>query len=86
MCSSYLVIVIAEFVVTVPGTARGQAIGLASSTLLAAQGIGLLAGGAVAGQWGTDVAIGMAGVAGSLAAVALAVVRRRRGTGLAAAI
>jgi predicted MFS family arabinose efflux permease len=85
MCSSYLVIVIAEFVVTVPGTARGQAIGLASSTLLAAQGIGLLAGGAVAGQWGTDVAIGMAGVAGSLAAVALAVVRRRRGTGLAAA-
>jgi predicted MFS family arabinose efflux permease len=75
--SSYLVIVIAEFVVRVPATVRGQAIGLAGSSLLAAQGIGLLIGGALAGRWGTDLAIGIAGLAGSLAAVGLVMARRR---------
>lgn len=82
--SSYLVIVIAEFVVSVPATVRGQSIGLAGSSLLAAQGIGLLIGGAMAGQLSTDLAIGIAGVAGSVAAAALAVARHRRAGELAA--
>ena len=74
--SSYVVVVIAEFVVIVPTRVRGQAIGLASSSLLAAQGIGLLIGGAATAWWGPAVAIAFAGAVGSSAAVCLTLIHR----------
>jgi predicted MFS family arabinose efflux permease len=83
--TSYLVIVIAEFVATVAPAVRGQAIGLASSSLLAAQGIGLVLGGAIAARGGPGPAIAVAGALGSLAAVGLALARRRRAAEVAAA-
>ena len=54
LLSAYLVLIVTEFVAIVPPNVRGQAIGLASSGLLAAQGIGLLIGGGIAsvvGGW-----------------------------------
>lgn len=76
--SSYMVIVIAEFVATVSPAVRGQAIGLAGSSLLAAQGVGLVLGGVVAAAAGVGSSIATAGAIGSLAAVGLVVVRAGR--------
>ncbi len=76
VCSSYLVVLIAEFVAIVPSSTRGQAIGLASSSLLAAQGVGLLIGGAMTAWWGPAVAIAVAGAVGSGLAVGLVLSRR----------
>jgi predicted MFS family arabinose efflux permease len=73
---AHLVLIVTEFVTIVPPHVRGQAIGLASSGLLAAQGIGLLIGGAVASAWAVGPAIAVAGATGSLLAVPLAVARR----------
>jgi predicted MFS family arabinose efflux permease len=75
--SSYIVIVIAEFIAIVPTQVRGQAIGLASSSLLAAQGIGLLLGGVTTAWWGPAVVIAVAGAVGSTVAAGLALVIRR---------
>ncbi|MGH8862207.1 MAG: MFS transporter [Jatrophihabitantaceae bacterium] len=75
--TAYLVVVIAEFVAIVPSTVRGQAIGLASASLLAAQGIGLIVGGAMDTVWGTGTAIAVAGGLGSLLALPLALARHR---------
>ena len=74
--SSYVVVVIAQFVMIVPTRVRGQAIGLASSSLLATQGIGLLIGGAATAWWGPAVAIAFAGAVGSSAAVCLTLIHR----------
>jgi predicted MFS family arabinose efflux permease len=71
LLSAYLVLVVTEFVAIVPANVRGQAIGLASSGLLAAQGIGLLIGGVLASVWGVAPAIAVAGAAGSVCAVPL---------------
>jgi hypothetical protein len=73
---AHLVLIVTEFVAMVPPHVRGQAIGLASSGLLAAQGIGLLLGGAVASVWAVGPAIAVAGATGSLLAVPLAIARR----------
>jgi predicted MFS family arabinose efflux permease len=73
---AHLVLIVTEFVSIVPPHVRGQAIGLASSGLLAAQGIGLLLGGAVASGWAVGPAIAVAGATGSLLAVPLAMARR----------
>ena len=78
VCSSYLVVLIAEFVAIVPSNTRGQAIGLASSSLLAAQGVGLLIGGTMTAWWGPAVAIAVAGAVGS--GLAIGLVLSRRGT------
>lgn len=83
--SSYVVIVIAEFVATVPAAVRGQAIGLAGSSLMAAQGVGLLLGGVIASRGGPGLAIAVAGVVGSLAAAGLTLARRQRTARLATA-
>ncbi|HZZ97518.1 MAG TPA: MFS transporter [Jatrophihabitantaceae bacterium] len=80
LLSAYLVLIVTEFVAIVPPNVRGQAIGLASSGLLAAQGIGLLIGGGIASLWAVGPTIAVAGVAGSLVAVPLAVARRQSGT------
>lgn len=79
-CCSYLVVLIAEFVALVPASARGQAIGLASSSLLAAQGVGLLLGGAMTAWWGPAVAIAVAGAAGSVSAAGLLLAGRHDAT------
>jgi predicted MFS family arabinose efflux permease len=71
MCTAYLVLIVSEFVAIVPAKVRGQAIGLASSGLLAAQGIGLLLGGAIAAIWAVGPAIAVTGTAGSVLALAL---------------
>ena len=76
--SAYLVLIVTEFVAIVPPQVRGQAIGIASSGLLAAQGIGLLIGGALAAVWAVTPAIAIAGAAGSLLAVPLTIARQRR--------
>ena len=52
VCSAYQVQLIAEYMALAPTARRGQAVGLASAGLLAAQGIGLLAGGALARSLG----------------------------------
>lgn len=69
---AYQVLVVGEFVKRVPKAVRGQAIGIAGSGLLAAQGAGLLIGGAVESAWAVAPAIAITGVAGSLLAVPLA--------------
>jgi predicted MFS family arabinose efflux permease len=72
---AYQVQVIAEFVRAIPPGLRGQAIGVASSGLLAVQGIGLLLGGVLAEVTSATSAIALAGVAGSAIGLYLAAVR-----------
>jgi hypothetical protein len=76
LLSAYLVLIVTEFVAIVPPAVRGQAIGLASSGLLAAQGIGLLVGGGLAFIWAVGPAIAIAGAAGALVAAPLTLARR----------
>jgi MFS family permease len=79
VCSAYQVQLIAEYMAAVPVARRGQAVGLASAGLLAAQGIGLLAGGALAQAWAVIPTIAVAGATGTLLAFWLAVSRARVG-------
>jgi predicted MFS family arabinose efflux permease len=67
----YQVQVITEFVRAVPDEQRGQAIGIASSGLLAVQGFGILLGGIVAHFWGVNGAVASAGLLGAALAVML---------------
>jgi hypothetical protein len=75
LLSAYLVLIVTEFVAIVPANVRGQAIGMASAGLLATQGIGLLIGGGLASLWAVGPAIAVAGAAGSLVAIPLAIAR-----------
>jgi hypothetical protein len=77
LLSAYFVLVVTEFVAIVPPNVRGQAIGLASSGVLAAQGIGLIVGGGIASIWAVGPAIAVAGATGAVLAVPLALARRR---------
>jgi predicted MFS family arabinose efflux permease len=70
---AYLVQVYAEFARAVPDERRGQAIGIAGSGSLVAQGVGVLLGGGIAGSWSPAVAVGLAGVFGALLALLLAI-------------
>ena len=75
--TAYHVQTITEYVHGVPLGRRAQAIGLASACLLAAQGVGLLAGGALS-QWiGPPAAIATAGACASATAAFLTLTRRR---------
>jgi len=76
-CSAYQVQLIAEYIGATPNGLRGQAIGVASAGLLAAQGVGLLAGGAIAQAWAVFPTIAVTGAAGVLLASALAIRRAR---------
>ena len=60
-CCAYQVQVVAEYVRTVPAGQRGQAVGVAGSGLLAAQGVGILLGGLVAEAAGPSIAVASAG-------------------------
>jgi len=75
LCSAYQVQLIAEYITAVPDHGRGQALGLASAGLLAVQGIGLLAGGALAQVWAVVPTIAATGAAGLLLSACLALNR-----------
>jgi len=77
LCSAYQVQIIVEYVTAVPNSQRGQAISVASAGLLAAQGVGLFAGGFLAQTWTVSAAVAAAGAAGVLLAGLLAASRAR---------
>jgi len=60
-CMSYQVQVVTEFVSTIPAQIRGQGIAVASSGLLAAQGLGFMLGGVLSLAWSTSLTIAVAG-------------------------
>lgn len=72
--SAYQLAANAAFVAAVPPAGRGQAFGLAQSGILAGQGLGILAGGALAQVIGPEVVVALAGVAGLSAATMLTMV------------
>jgi predicted MFS family arabinose efflux permease len=67
--SSYVMLAIAEFNQSVPDHQRGQAIGLASAGLGAAQGLGVLLAGWLADLLWPSVTVALCGAAGSLCAI-----------------
>ena len=70
ICTAYQVTASATFISLVPDSGRGQAFGLAGSGLIAAQGLGLLAGGVLVTILGSAAtAIATAGAAGTLVAL-----------------
>lgn len=69
---AYQVAANAAFVAAVPPSGRGQAFGLAQSGILASQGLGILAGGALAQVLGPEPVIALAGAAGLCVATMLA--------------
>ncbi len=75
--SSYDMVANTTFVQTVPDSSRGQAIGLAVAAMLTAQGVGVVAGGLLAQAITPAIVIGLAGLGGTLAAVAASVAWRR---------
>jgi predicted MFS family arabinose efflux permease len=75
--TAYHVQTITEYVHAVRPGRRAQAIGLASACLLAAQGVGLLAGGALSQWTGPAGAILAAGAGASTGAVVLTLARSR---------
>src|SRR6201994_4332035 len=83
---AYQLAAAAAFVQSLTPSGRGRAFGLAQSGLLAVQGLGILAGGAVANAVGAPVAVGLAGMLGLAAAAILAMSwTLRRGAVMAAA-
>lgn len=82
--SAYLVVVFPEFIARTSPDVRGQAVGLASTALLAAQGAGTLIGGLVVTVAAASTAVAVAGTAGSVCAVPLALAWWRTGPGTAA--
>ncbi|MGI8760459.1 MAG: MFS transporter [Jatrophihabitantaceae bacterium] len=76
-CTAYQIQVVTEFVQTISPEIRGQGISLASGGLLAAQGLGLVAGGAVAQFSSPGAAIAAAGAVATVLGAGLALARRR---------
>ncbi|MEV0595357.1 MFS transporter [Nonomuraea cavernae] len=74
---AYQVTANAEFVRIVPTEQRGQVLGIASSALVAAQGVGMIVGGLLATKVGVAGALGVAGAAGLAAGVPAALAWRR---------
>jgi predicted MFS family arabinose efflux permease len=79
--SAYQVTAGATFMRIVPDSARGQAFGLAGSGVIAAQGLGLAAGGLLASVLGSVAdTIAVAGAAGTLLAIPAATAWQRART------
>jgi len=77
-CAVYQVTASATFMEWVPDAQRGQAYGIARSGLVAAQGVGVLAGGVLAELTGSvSRTVALAGAAGALVAVPAAVAWHR---------
>ncbi|MEO3786949.1 MFS transporter [Actinocorallia sp. B10E7] len=70
--SAYQLAANTAFVAAVPAVGRGQAFGLVQSGILAGQGLGILAGGALAQVIGPEKVVALAGAAGLAAATAAA--------------
>jgi MFS family permease len=79
---AYQLVAAAAFVTALPAARRVRAFAVAQSGLLAAQGLGILTGGAVAQRIGPTGAVALAGLLGLLAAAALATDWTRRHTQL----
>lgn len=79
---AYQLAAAAAFVTALPAARRVRAFAVAESGLLAAQGLGILTGGAVAQRVGAPGAVALAGLMGLLAAAALATDWARRHTEL----
>ncbi len=77
LAASFQVQAVATFVRTVPDDRRGQVVGLASSGLLAVQGLGILAGGLMGQRLDASRVIAIAGLAIVLTGIPLAVEWRR---------
>jgi predicted MFS family arabinose efflux permease len=75
--SSYDMVANTTFVQIVPDGSRGQAIGLASAAMQGAQGVGVVAGGLLAQALTPAVVIGLAAIAGTVAALAAATAWKR---------
>ncbi|MBO0821320.1 MAG: MFS transporter [Nocardiopsaceae bacterium] len=77
---SFQIVAIPAFARALTPETRGRAFGVAQSGLYAVQGIGILAGGAVADRLGAPTAVGLFGATGALAATGLAIswIRLRR--------
>jgi MFS family permease len=82
---AYQVAAAAAFVQALRPATRARAFGVAQSGLYAVQGLGILAGGAVAQAVGAPTAVGLAGLTGLTAATMLAVSWSRRRPHLLAA-
>jgi len=88
---AYQTQVMTEFAITIPTGHRGQAISVAAAGLLVAQGVGLVAGGAIAQAWSVGPAIAICGAAGVVIGWRLTALRakdqraRRRATSTASA-
>lgn len=80
LACAYQTQVMTEFVVRIPRARRGHAISIASAGMLVAQGVGLIAGGAIAQAWGVGPAISVCGIAGTVIGIVLAG-RRSRAVG-----
>jgi predicted MFS family arabinose efflux permease len=73
ICSAYQTTASATFMLLTPDHQRGQAFGLIRSGIIAVQGVGVAAGGLLAGLSGTVAGtIGTAGIAGTLCATGAA--------------
>jgi len=68
---TYQISVMTRFVRHTPAHQRGQAVGLAASGLIAVQGIGCVVAGLLAIRYNPAAAVGLAGVAGVAAALAM---------------
>jgi MFS family permease len=77
---SYQVPLQGEFVVAIPAELRGRAFSVAATGLQVAQGLGVIAGGAVAEVAGVRPAIVLAGIVGGFGMLALAFLRPTRTT------
>ncbi|TDD02293.1 MFS transporter [Nonomuraea deserti] len=67
--SSYMVVAHARFINTAPDDQRGQLIGVGTAGLIAGQGLGILAGGALGELLGAHCAIAICAAAGVMAAL-----------------
>jgi len=71
--AAYQLAAASAFVQALDTANRASAFGLAQSGLYAVQGLGVLAGGAIAEEIGAPLAVGLAGLAGLTAATLLAI-------------
>jgi hypothetical protein len=77
LSTAYLLQTQASFVRATPAVGRGQAIGVAASGIIAAQGAAVLIGGVLADQWDPATAIAVAGAVGVLLSSGVAVAWHR---------
>jgi hypothetical protein len=78
LATAYQVQVAAEFVRRIPAEIRGQGISVASAGLLAIQGVGLIAGGALVTYFAPSTAVAIAGGAATLFGAWLSLLRRHQ--------